>query len=71
VVATPLDRPACKLIIHDDGRVSGELGRPELDRQAQEIAKDLIHKRTSRTIALDSGPSSSEVFFEVHGRRPR
>ena len=70
VVATPLDCPANKLIIQDDGQVSGELGAPELDHQAQEIAKDLMRKRTSRTVALDSARSSTEVFFEVHAPPP-
>jgi xanthine dehydrogenase accessory factor len=70
VMATPLDRPAYKLIVHDDGRVSGKLGAPELDRQAKEIAMELIRKRTSRTIALSSGRASSDVFFEVHGPPP-
>ena len=67
VVATPLDRPATKLIVFYDGRVSGELGTPELDRGAREIARDLIRKRASRTIALDSEAASADVFFEVHG----
>jgi len=70
VVATRFDHPAHKLIVHDDGRVSGELGAPELDRQAKEIAMELIRKRTSRTIALSSGRTSSRVFFEVHGPPP-
>ena len=67
VIATPLKRPASKLIVYGDGRVSGALGAAELDRQAQEIAQELIRKRASRTVALDSGISSAEVFFEVHG----
>jgi xanthine dehydrogenase accessory factor len=69
-VATPLDHPAYKLIVWDDGRVLGELGAPELDRQAKEIGRELIQKRTSRTIALDSGRASSDVFFEVHAPPP-
>ncbi|HKA21997.1 MAG TPA: XdhC family protein [Blastocatellia bacterium] len=70
VVATPLDSPAFKFIVHEDGRSSGELGAPELDRQAKEIAPELIRKRTSRTIALASGRNSSDVFFELHGPPP-
>ena len=70
VVVTPLARPASKLIICDDGRVSGALENPELDRKAREIAQELIQKRVSRTVALDSGGSSSDVFFEVHGPSP-
>ena len=70
VVATTLERPAYKLTVHDDGRVSGELGASELDRQAKEIAMELIRKRSSRTIALSSGRASTDVFFEVHGPPP-
>jgi xanthine dehydrogenase accessory factor len=70
VVATSLDRPAYKLIVHDDGRMSGELGASELDRQAKEIAVELMRKRTSRTIAIEAGRASSDVFFEVHGPSP-
>jgi len=69
-MATPLARPAYKLIVHDDGRVFGALGAPELDRQAKEIAMDLIRKRTSRTVNLSSAGASSDVFFEVHGPPP-
>ena len=67
VVATPLDRPASKLIVYEDGRLSGALASAALDREAREIAQDLIQKRTSRTVTLDSGRSASDVFFEVHG----
>ncbi len=70
VVATPLDRPASKVIIYDDGRASRPLGEPELDREAREIALELIQRRTSRTVALGSPRSTTDVFFEVHGPPP-
>ncbi|MEK6284499.1 MAG: XdhC family protein [Acidobacteriota bacterium] len=70
VVATPLDRPASKFIVYDDGRAAGTLGSPELDREAREIALDLIQRRASRTVALDSTRASTDVFFEVHGPSP-
>lgn len=70
VVVTPLARPASRLIVHDDGRVSGALENPELTVKAREIAQDLIHKRNSRTVAVDSDGSSSDLFFEVHGPSP-
>lgn len=70
VVVTPLSRPAFKLIVCEDGRVSGALENPELEAKAQQIAQDLIHKRASGTHAIDSGESSSDVFFEVHGPSP-
>jgi xanthine dehydrogenase accessory factor len=67
VAATSLERPAAKLIVFEDGRVSGGLGTPDLDRRGQEIAKDLIQRRTSKTVSIDSDGSSTDVFFEVHG----
>lgn len=70
VVATPLDRPASKFIVYDDGRAAGTLGSPELDREAREIALDLIQRRASRTVALDATRASTDVFFEVHGPSP-
>jgi xanthine dehydrogenase accessory factor len=70
VVATLLERPSRKLIVYDDGRIFGALGSPELEREAQEVAQGLISKRTSRTVTLASGRSSSSVFFEVHGPSP-
>ncbi len=70
VVAMLLERASSKLLVFEDGRVSGTLGDPELDREAQPIALDLIQKRASRTVALNSLATSTEVFFEVHGPAP-
>jgi xanthine dehydrogenase accessory factor len=69
-VVTPLAGPATKLIVLEDGPVSGSLENAALERKAREIAQDLIQKRASRTVAVDSGGSSSELFFEVHGPSP-
>jgi len=70
VVATLLGRPLSKLLVFEDGRAAGALGSPELDREAREKALDLIQRRASRTVALDSPGSSTDVFFEVHGPAP-
>ncbi|HSB09096.1 MAG TPA: XdhC/CoxI family protein [Blastocatellia bacterium] len=69
-VATPLDRPASKLVVFEDGRAAGTLGTPELDREARDVALELIERRASRTVGLHSTRPSSEVFFEVHGPAP-
>jgi xanthine dehydrogenase accessory factor len=66
VVATHLEHTSSKLVIYEDGGASGTLGDAALDREARETAQTLIQKRASRTITVTSGPSSTEVFFEVH-----
>jgi xanthine dehydrogenase accessory factor len=70
IVATLLERASSKLLILEDGRTIGGLGSTELDLEAQRMSSDLIHKRASRTVALDSERSSKDVFFEVHGPTP-
>jgi xanthine dehydrogenase accessory factor len=70
VVATPLDQPGNKLILYNDGRVSGSLGLPELDREALEVAQGLTRRRTSQTLSLGPNRSPSSVFFEVHAPPP-
>jgi xanthine dehydrogenase accessory factor len=70
VVATLLEHTSSKLVIFEDGRVSGSLGEAALDQEARETARTLIQKRVSCAVMLDSASSSTEVFFEVHGPAP-
>lgn len=42
VVATLLEQTSSKLVVFEDGRVSGALGDAALDREARETALDLI-----------------------------
>lgn len=67
VLVTSLKDTAAKLLILEGGEISGTLGTPELDREAQRIALDLVRKRTSCTVSL---ADSTPVFFEVHGPPP-
>ena len=67
-IATSLNETSRKVLIVEDGEVSGSLGTPELDREAQTVALELMRKRASSTVSL--GPDSSPVFFEVHGPPP-
>jgi xanthine dehydrogenase accessory factor len=69
-LATLLDDASSKLVVYEDGRLSGTLGDASLDKQARATALDLMGKRASRTVSLDTTSSSAEVFFEVHGPRP-
>jgi xanthine dehydrogenase accessory factor len=68
VIATSLRESSRKLLIVEDDEASGSLGTPELDREAQTVALELMRKRASSTVSL--GPDSQPVFFEVHGPPP-
>jgi xanthine dehydrogenase accessory factor len=68
VIATPLRDTLRKLLIVEDGETFGTLGTPELDREAQTIAAQLMRRGTSSTVSL--APDSAPVFFEVHGPPP-
>jgi xanthine dehydrogenase accessory factor len=68
VIATPLRESSNKLLVVEQGEVSGTLGTAELDRAAQITAVELMKRGVSRTVSL--GPDSTPVFFEVHGPPP-
>jgi xanthine dehydrogenase accessory factor len=70
IVATLLDNSSSKLVIFEDGRLSGTLGEPALDQEARKTALKLASQRLSRTVSLHTASSASEVFFEVHGPAP-
>jgi len=70
VVATLLENTSSKLVIFEDGRVSGTLGEAALDREARETALKLAANRTSCAVTLNTASSSTEVFFEAHGPAP-
>jgi xanthine dehydrogenase accessory factor len=67
VVATRLENTSSKLVVFEDGRVSGALGEAALDREARETALKLA---TSGVVTLNTASSSTEVFFETHGPAP-
>jgi xanthine dehydrogenase accessory factor len=67
-IATSLKDSSDKLLIVEGGEVSGTLGTPDLDREAQTIAPELMRKRRSCTVSLAN--DSLPVFFEVHGPPP-
>lgn len=63
VLVTRLKDSSSKLLVLENGEISGTLGSTELDREAQSVALELLRKRASSTVALGGEP----VFFEVHG----
>ena len=68
VLAMSLQESAHKLMLVEGGEISGTLGTPELDLEAQTVALELMKRRASNTVAL--GSEATPVFFEVHGPPP-
>jgi xanthine dehydrogenase accessory factor len=67
-IITSLKDSAHRLLVFEDGEISGTLGNTELDNEARKLAPDLIRQRKSATVLLDD--SQIELFFEVHGPPP-
>lgn len=67
VVATPLENASSKLVIFEDGRVSGTLGGAALDQEARATALKLS---APGVVTLNTVSSAQEVFFETHGPAP-
>src|SRR5687768_15836905 len=52
VVATLLRESSRKLLVIEDGEITGSLGTTELDLEAQTVALELMRKRASKTVSL-------------------
>jgi xanthine dehydrogenase accessory factor len=59
--------PEPPLIVHDNGRLQGSLGREELDAQLIDMAQDALRRGTSRTVSL----GGRQLFIEAYPVRPR
>ena len=59
--------PAEPLVVHDDGRLDGTLGDPELDARLVEAARDALAHGVSRTVEL----GGRQLFIESYPVRPR
>lgn len=70
VLATSLQNSSFKLLVLESGETYGTLGSSELDREADTVARELLRKRKSSTVSLNSASSPVDVFFEVHGPPP-
>jgi len=70
VLVTPLDQVQARAIVFEDGTMTETIGDAKLDREARATALELIAKRNSRTVTLNTNEISKEVFFEVHGPTP-
>jgi xanthine dehydrogenase accessory factor len=59
--------PAPKIVVDDDGSVSGSLGSPEADAAVAVAARDALLRGTSRTVTL----GERQLFVEAFPRQPR
>jgi len=67
-IIAALKDSAHRLLVFEDGEMSGTLGNTDLDHQAKRMALDLMRKRKS--VTMPAGDPSVELFFEVHGPPP-
>jgi xanthine dehydrogenase accessory factor len=67
-IVTPLKDSAHRLLVFEDGAISGTLGTADLNDEAHKIALELMRKRKSATLSV--GDAQIELFFEVHGPPP-
>jgi len=61
-VVTRLDGPGAKLLVLDDGGVTGSLGEPFLDERFAAEAREVIGAGTSRTLYLENVRAFVEVL---------
>ncbi len=74
----PSIKPASKIMVAPDGTVYGSLGDDRLNSAAANMARDLLSKGISRTLALDGSfqpadgqkQAALEIFVEVVGYSP-
>ncbi len=59
--------PEPELVVHDDGRLDGTLGDPDLDRRLVDEAREALRRGLSRTVEL----GGRSLFVEVFPVRPR
>ncbi|MDH4143491.1 MAG: XdhC family protein [Chloroflexota bacterium] len=59
--------PEPELVVHDDGRLDGTLGDPDLDRRLVDEAREALRRGLSRTVDL----GGRSLFVEVFPVRPR
>jgi len=59
--------PAPVLIVHEDGRLDGSLGSPELNEELVAAAQDSLGQSLSKTVTL----AGRQYFIEAYPVRPR
>lgn len=71
IVVSRLDSDSARLVIVERQGRSGTLGSTDLDAAAVAAAEGVIARGSSRTIELQLGESTIELFFELHGPTAR
>jgi xanthine dehydrogenase accessory factor len=69
-LVTPLKNSESKLVVFEDGQVSGSLKNTNLEQEARSKALELMQKRSSCTVSLPDESGFVDLFFEVHGPPP-
>lgn len=65
-IVTRLKESDHRLLVFEDGEISGTLGTTDLNYEARNVALELMRKRKSATVSL----GAVEAFIEVHGPPP-
>jgi len=65
VVVAPLPEAATRLVVFDDGAVSGTVGGAAVDRKARAQALKTMLDGRSRTVTLRVGEQAFDVFLEL------
>ena len=65
-IVTQLKESDHRLLVFEDGEISGTLGTTDLNNEARDVALELMRKRKSATVSL----GAVEAFIEVHGPPP-
>ncbi len=63
----PGSQPGVPLVVHEDGRLDGTLGDPELDAGLVAAGRDALVHGVSRTVEL----GGRQLFIEAYPARPR
>jgi len=71
VAVAQLPGTAARLVIAEDGTVTGTLGDAVLDAAARVEARSVFAQGTSATTRLTASGTSAELFFELYAPPPR
>lgn len=69
-LVTALGHAQPRMIVFEDGSIEGTVGDAALDKEARATAMELMKKRISRTVTLNTNLSEAEVFIEAYGPAP-
>lgn len=71
VVVIPLPEAATRLVVFDDGEMTGTLGGDALDMEARARALEAMRDGRARTVTLRDGTAVLDVFLELLAPPPK